>query len=57
LSPRVIGLDRLLTVDERPWLGRSANIDRALASGDLANTHQMVQPGVTVLWPWKFRCG
>ncbi|MDQ3524913.1 MAG: glycosyltransferase family 39 protein [Chloroflexota bacterium] len=50
LAPRVIGLDQLVTVDERFWLGRSANFYSALANGDFEDTYQHAHPGVTVMW-------
>lgn len=48
--PRVLGLDRFVTPDERKWLARSANFYQAVSQGDLANTFQREHPGVTVMW-------
>jgi 4-amino-4-deoxy-L-arabinose transferase-like glycosyltransferase len=54
LAPRLIGLDRLVTVDERDWLGASANVYTALVHGDFAHTsqveHGLVHPGVLTMW-------
>ncbi|MDQ4099729.1 MAG: glycosyltransferase family 39 protein, partial [Chloroflexota bacterium] len=50
LAPRLIALDRLVTVDEGYWLGRSANFYQALASGNLADTYQFAHPGVPTMW-------
>ena len=50
LAPRLYALDRLVTVDEGYWLGRSANFYEALVSGDLANTYQFAHPGVPTMW-------
>jgi hypothetical protein len=50
LTPRLVALDRLVTVDEGYWLGRSANFYEALVSGDLANTYQFAHPGVPTMW-------
>ncbi len=48
--PRVIGLDKLVTIDETRWLAGSANFLQAISHGDFANTYQKEHPGVTVLW-------
>lgn len=50
LAPRLIELDQIVTVDERFWLGRSANFYAALAQGDFEDTYQHAHPGVTVMW-------
>jgi 4-amino-4-deoxy-L-arabinose transferase-like glycosyltransferase len=54
LAPRLAGLDRLVTVDERDWLGASANFYSALVHGDFARTsqveHGLVHPGVMTMW-------
>ena len=48
--PRVLALDRFVTVDEPKWLARSANYYLALANGDLEGTFTREHPGVTVTW-------
>ncbi|MEZ4860573.1 MAG: glycosyltransferase family 39 protein [Caldilineaceae bacterium] len=48
--PRVVALDRFVTIDERKWLARAANFDYALVHSDWANTFQREHPGVTVMW-------
>jgi len=50
LAPRIVGLDRLVTVDERFWLGRSANFYAALMNGELEHTYQFAHPGVMTMW-------
>ncbi len=50
LAPRLIGLGQVVTVNERFWLGRSANFYAALASGSFEDTYQHAHPGVTVMW-------
>ena len=54
LAPRLVGLDRVVTVDERDWLGASANFSTALVHGDFAHTsqaeHGLVHPGVVTMW-------
>ena len=50
LSPRLIALDRLVTVDESFWLGRSANFYVGLRGGELAHTYQHAHTGVTIMW-------
>src|SRR5215207_5646877 len=54
LAPRLAGLDRLVTVDERDWLGASANFYTALVQGDFVRTsqveHGLVHPGVMTMW-------
>jgi hypothetical protein len=54
LAPRLVGLDRVVTVDERDWLGASANFSTALVHGDFAHTsqaeHGLVHPGVITMW-------
>ncbi len=49
-APRVVALDKFVTIDERKWLARSANFYQAVNHGDLANTFQREHPGVTVMW-------
>jgi 4-amino-4-deoxy-L-arabinose transferase-like glycosyltransferase len=54
LAPRLVGLDRLVTVDERDWLGASANVYTAVVHRDFAHTsqvqHGLVHPGVLTMW-------
>ncbi|MDQ4099730.1 MAG: glycosyltransferase family 39 protein [Chloroflexota bacterium] len=50
LMPRLIALDRLVTVDESFWLGRSANFYAGLRGGEFARTYQHAHPGVTIMW-------
>jgi hypothetical protein len=47
---RLTYLDRMVTVDEQHWLGRSANFYRALRTGDWNETYQMAHPGVMTMW-------
>ena len=48
--PRVLVINRYVTVDERGWLYRSGAFFWALANGDWANTYRVGHPGVTVMW-------
>ena len=48
--PRVAGLDRSVTVDERKWLARSANFYHAMWHGDFVATLQSGDPGIPVMW-------
>ena len=48
--PRVVALDKFVTIDERKWLARSANFYQAWAQGDFASTFQREHPGVTVMY-------
>ena len=50
LTPRLIALDRLVTVDESFWLGFSANFYEGVRNNDLARTYQYAHPGVTIMW-------
>ncbi len=50
LAPRLVALDRVMTVDESFWLGRSANFYQALATADFADTYQFAHPGVMTMW-------
>ncbi len=50
LTPRLIALDRLVTVDESFWLGFSANFYEGVRNGGLADTYQYAHPGVTIMW-------
>jgi 4-amino-4-deoxy-L-arabinose transferase-like glycosyltransferase len=58
--PRLQIVERAVTVDEARWLLRSGNFYQALTSGNLADTYQHEQPGVTVTWAgmlgyfWRF---
>lgn len=58
--PRLLALDRFVTVDEPKWLARAGNFYLALARGDLENTFTREHPGVTVTWAgtvgllWRF---
>lgn len=44
--PRLMALDRVVTVDEMYWVRRSANVHYALAHRDFADTYQKYHPGV-----------
>jgi len=48
--PRLLGLNRFVTTDERLWLERSGRFYYALAHHDFAGTFQKSHPGVTVMW-------
>jgi hypothetical protein len=48
--PRTLALDSYVSADERKWLTRSANFERALLHGDWAATFQREHPAVTNLW-------
>lgn len=48
--PRLIGLGRILTVDEPLWQGRAGQFIQALATLNLAGTMTTAQPGVTTTW-------
>jgi 4-amino-4-deoxy-L-arabinose transferase-like glycosyltransferase len=48
--PRISGLDRVVSPDEKRWLTHSANFYKALTSGELDQTYQIEHPGVTVMW-------
>jgi hypothetical protein len=50
LIPRLIGLDKVISVDEQLWIERSVAFWRGLISGDLAATYQSAHPGVTTMW-------
>lgn len=48
--PRLLALDRFVTIDEPLWLTNSGNFYRALSRGEFAGTFQNEHPGVTVMW-------
>ncbi len=50
LLPRVLELDRYVTVDEPKWLLRSGSFYTALSHLDFQRTFQREHPGVTVTW-------
>lgn len=50
MVPRVPGLDRVVSPDEKRWLTHSANFYHALTHGDLSHTYQIEHPGVTTMW-------
>lgn len=50
LGIRLLDLDRMVTIDETLWIGRSANFLNAIAHGDWDLTYQMAHPGVMTMW-------
>src|SRR5690348_4451070 len=50
LGPRLLDLDRVVTVDEPVFLGMSANFFDALAHGQFAKTNQFLYPAVPIMW-------
>jgi hypothetical protein len=48
--PRVPGLDRVVSPDEKRWLTHSANFYHALTWGQPGQTYQIEHPGVTIMW-------
>lgn len=47
---RLLDLDRLVTIDESLWIGRSANFLSAIVHRDWDRTYQMAHPGVMTMW-------
>ncbi len=50
LGIRILDLDRMVTIDETLWIGRSANFLNAIVHGDWDLTYQMAHPGVMTMW-------
>jgi hypothetical protein len=50
LGIRLLDLDRMVTIDETLWIGRSANFLNALVHADWDLTYQMAHPGVMTMW-------
>lgn len=50
LLPRGLSLDRYVSLDEVPWLRRSANFYYALGQRDFVQTRHSVDPAVTTMW-------
>lgn len=50
LGIRLLDLDRMVTIDETLWIGRSANFLNAIVHGDWDLTYQMAHPGVMTMW-------
>lgn len=50
LGIRLLDLDRLVTIDETLWIGRSANFLNAIVHADWELTYQMAHPGVMTMW-------
>ncbi len=50
VTPRMLELDRVMTVDESFWVGFSANFYEGLANGHFEDTYQYAYPGVPVMW-------
>jgi hypothetical protein len=48
--PRVVALDRFVTIDENNWVPRSVRFYAALAQGDYGATFLREHPGVTTMW-------
>jgi hypothetical protein len=49
LIPRLLPLDRFVTIDEHGWLTRALNFYRAIAKADLEGAYQARHPGVTTM--------
>jgi hypothetical protein len=47
--PRLVDLDRFVTIDEPRWMARSANFYNGLVSGSLFASYQSKHPGVTTM--------
>jgi len=50
LGIRLLDLNRMVTIDETLWIGRSANFLNAIVHGDWDQTYQMAHPGVMTMW-------
>ncbi|MBI4729740.1 MAG: glycosyltransferase family 39 protein [Acidobacteria bacterium] len=50
LAPRLVALDRALTIDEKLWLERSARFAAAVSDARFADAIETGHPGVTTMW-------